>query len=187
MKNRKIASRYAKSILGLAVEQKKVEEIYTDALMILKACEESNELSLLLKSPVINTDKKLAILNEIFKGNASEMMVLFINIIVRKGREALLEDIMHTFISQYKTHKNIETAVITTAVPLDDKLRKAIKDLLKGQADEGHSIELEEKVNKDIIGGLIVRIGDKQLDESIKSKINELEMEFKKNPYIKAI
>ena len=138
---------------------------------------------LLLKSPIIKTDQKLAIFKEIFYDKISEISVRFINIITNKKRESLLEGIANSFITLYMAHKNIESATITTAFPLDENLRKEVIGFIKSNAEI--EVNLREKVDDKIIGGAILRMGDKQLDTSVKKAITELKQSFSKNLYEK--
>lgn len=96
----------------------------------------------------------------------------------------ILQNIASSFNAQYKTLKHIDTAYITTAVPIDENLRKTILASIK-KTINNNNLELIEKVDSAIIGGMILRVGDKQVDESIRRKINDLQKEFSKNPYIK--
>lgn len=183
MRDIKVASRYAKSLLGIAVEQNNLEEVHNDMQMINKVCADNKELTLLLKSPIVNSDKKETILSEIFGKKISQISSTFISIILNKRRENILPAIAEAFIFIYKEHKNITTATVTTAIALTDAQKKAVVKLLNDQGKE--NVELKEIVNGEIIGGMILRVGDKQVDESIKRKLTNLEMEFDENPYIK--
>lgn len=183
MRDIKVASRYAKSLLGIAIEQKQLEEVHNDMQMIDKVCKDNNELTLLLKSPIVNTDKKESILTEIFGKKISKISNTFIAIILNKRRESILPAIVEAFILTYKEYKNITTATVTTAIALTDAQKKAVVKLLNAQGKE--NVELNEVVNNEIIGGMILRVGDKQVDESIKRKLTNLEMEFDENPYVK--
>lgn len=183
MRDIKVASRYAKSLLGISIEQKSLEEVYNDMQMINSICTQNRDLELLLKSPVVKTDKKSAILSEVFGKEISQISNTFISIILTKKREGLLADIADAFIDAYKVHKEITTATVTSAITLTKEQKAAIEALLKAQGNK--TIELTEVIDKDIIGGMIVRVGDKQVDESIKRKLTDLEMEFSDNPYIK--
>ncbi len=183
MRDIKVASRYAKSLLGISLEQSKLEEVYHDMRMINDVCSQNKDLILLLKSPIVRRDKKSAILNEIFGDNISVISKSFISIILVKKRENLLADIANSFIEVYKTHKNITSAYVTSALALTENQKSKIITLLKGEGND--NIELNEIVNTDIIGGMIIKIGDKQVDESIRRKLTNLEMEFDENPYIR--
>lgn len=183
MRDIKVASRYAKSLLGIAIEQNKLEELHNDMQLINAVCTENRELVLLLKSPIVKADKKETILAEVFGKSITQISTSFISIILNKRREGLLADIANAFIDVYKTHKNITTATVTTAVALSAPQKKAVIALLNAQGKE--NVDLKEVVNEEIIGGMILRVGDKQVDESIKRKLSNLEMEFDENPYIK--
>lgn len=182
MVDTKVASRYAKSLIGLAQEQNLLEEVKKDMEVILHTCKTSKEFQLLLKSPIIKGDKKLAIIKEAFSGLVSNLTLSFVEILTRKGREIYLEGIASEYIRQYREIKKIVTAKVITAVPLDDTLRNKIANLVKNTAS---AVEIEEKVDPSIIGGLIVTVGDKQIDASIAGKINALRKEFSKNLYVK--
>jgi len=183
MKGTIVAARYAKSLIDLAIEQNQLEEVYADMQHIAKTCEESRELSVMLKSPVIKHDKKHAILSEIF-GGLSKTTEAIITLLTSKHREAYLEGIAKAFVAQYKQHKNIQTAVITTAVPLTDEGRQKVTELVKS-TQAGISVELKENIDADILGGFVLRVGDKQVDASIARKLRDMTMEFSKNPYLK--
>jgi F-type H+-transporting ATPase subunit delta len=182
MANTRVTLRYAKSLFELAKEQNALEACKADMETIIATCSASHEFSLLLKSPVIKTDKKLAIIAEVFTG-LSTFSNAFVVLITKKKRESLLVQIAQQFISVYKASLGIETATITSAQPLDDQLRTQVLEFIKKQGVQ--KVELSEKINKDLIGGAIVRIGDRQLDASILRQINDLKQSFNKNLYIK--
>ena len=172
MKGARVSSRYAKSLLGLAKERGELEHAFADMKLIAETCENNKELALLLKSPIIKSDKKTQVLDAIFGNKICKLSNEFIQTITRKGREGLLYIIAVEFQNQYKLEKNIVTAIVTSASGLDDILRKKVLDLVKGSA--GSEVELIENKDKNLIGGLIVRLGDKQVDASIHRKLNDL-------------
>ncbi len=180
----KVAKRYAKSLLDLAVEQNKLEEVKDDMQLIASTARANKDLIHMLKSPVIKTDKKVAILNQIFAGKIGTMTRHFIEIIARKKRENILSDIAHSFAELHREHHGILLAEITTAVPLDIESRNKAKRFIEKLSSK---VELNEKVDPDLIGGFIIRVGDRQYDESIASRVNALKRSFLKNPYISEI
>jgi len=184
MKNIKVASRYAKSLLKIAIEQNTVEDVYKDMQLITTVCSENKELTNLLDSPLIKSDKKQTVLDLIFQKQISKVSHSFIAIIIAKKREGALVDIVNAFIKEYKLHKNITIASVTSAIPLVQTQKDIIIHLLKKQFST--TIELQEIVNKDIIGGMVVKVGDKQIDESIKRKLINLKMTLGNNAYVKA-
>ena len=182
MKGAKAAARYAKSLLSLAVEQKTLEAAFSDMKLIDDTCDQNPELQVLLKSPVIKGDKKQAVMNAIFASKLSPITAGFIKLIIQHRREDILHEIADSFVKQYKAHKNIGVAEIITASPLKADAKARIMEQLKKQ--QGREMEIVEKVDPALIGGLVVRIGDKQFDGSISRKLNDLKKDFSKNPYV---
>ena len=113
----------------------------------------------------------------------NKISISFFEIITRKGREPFLEGIAREFVLKYKKFKGIQTAVITSAVGLDDKLRKEVYRLISESVKS--EVELIEKVDKRIIGGFVLRMEDKQYDASIASELRKLTKEFASNPYVR--
>lgn len=182
MMQSRVTIRYAKALFQLVIEQDTLEQSYNDMVLLDNACAESKELSLLLKSPIVKTDKKLKILEEIFGKKISKVTMSFINIITTKKRESLLALIASSFITLYKAHNKIEPATVITAAPLDEALIAEVINFIKKHGDD--NVELTEKVDSTIIGGAIIRMGDKQLDASVSKAISKLRQIFNKNLYI---
>ena len=179
MKESKVSIRYAKALLQISIEKGLLKESYNDMLLIDSVCSENKNLINLLKSPIIKTDKKIKILEQIFVEKLGDLSMNFINIITSKKREVLLAEIASSFILLYKENNNIKPVTVTTAIPLTDKLKKEVIGFIKKY--NAKDIELTEKVDEKIIGGAIIRMGDKQLDASISSEITELRKMFNKN------
>jgi F-type H+-transporting ATPase subunit delta len=173
------AGRYAKSLLSLAIEQKSLEDVNKDMDFVASTCKSSTDLMLLLKSPIVKTDKKLSILNAIFSGNTGKLVSGFIELITKKKREKIILDIAIAFGEQYNAYKNITSAKVSTAIELDKDLKSKIMAIVK-TASNGE-VEIEEEINKDLIGGLVIKIGDQQVDSSIHSKLQKLKREFNTN------
>ncbi len=177
-----VATRYAKSLLQLAVEKAQLEKVYADMLQVQNICESNKDFTGFLNSPIINTDKKLAVIKEIFTGHVSEISLGFLKVLANKRREMYIGGIAKSFITQYKEYKNILTTVITSASGIDATVKAKVLELVK-QTTKGE-VELVEKVDKDLIGGFVLRIGDKQIDASVSRKLNELRKTFTENPFI---
>lgn len=182
MSDSKVARRYAQSLLGLAMERNIADKINNDMLLIANTCKENRDLALLLKNPIITTDKKDAIIRAIFGSKVDTVTNSFMEIITRKGREEYLQDIAGAYVSIYKELKGIKTAYVTTAVPMDAALRNEVMNIVKRA--KGDNAELVEQVDKDIIGGFILRIGDVQYDASISKKLSALKNEFDDNLFV---
>ncbi len=185
MAQTKVGSRYAKAFLGLVAEKGKLDVAIKDMELVHKTISENRDLAVLLKSPVVNTDKKVSILTSIFKKQVSDVTMLYLELITKNRREGVLAEITEAFIAQYKTMKGITTAVVSSAAMLSDTAKKRIEELV--QKEVGGTVELSTEVNPELIGGFVLRIGDQQLDTSILSKISELKQEFGKNFYEKEL
>lgn len=183
MKGTRAAVRYAKALKELALEQGVLEKVRDDMKLISTTCQNNHDFAVMLDSPIIKTDKKQSILAEVFKGKITKLTELFIQILAAKRRESYIEAISIEFIKQFKEHKKILTAVVTTAAGLDDELRKKVLSVVQGS---GHSeIELIEKINEKLIGGFTLQVGDNRVDASLAKQIRKLSMSFSENPYIK--
>ncbi len=182
MKGARITHRYAKSLMGLAVERNELHQAYEGMLYVLNACKEHRDLRIMLQSPVIHTDQKVKTLALIFDG-LSPMVRNFIEVVTRKKREPLLQKIASNFVVMYKEHNNINSYSVTTASPLSEELRNKVRTVIEAQG-RGGTIELEERVDPSILGGFIIRLGDQLYDASLSSRFSDLRSEFSKNPYI---
>lgn len=171
-----VADRYAKSLMELAREKSRVEEVKNDMKLILDVEKENRELGMMLKSPVIKQDKKLSVLNAIFQGKISDLSAAFIKLITNKNREKLLVDIARAYLEQYKRDKNIFTAVVTSAYGLDENTRKKMLEMVKSQLNG--EVELIEKVDKEAIGGFVLRINDRQIDKTVARQLSNLKKEL---------
>lgn len=177
-----VASRYAKSLIDLAVETKQLEAVREDMRLIKTVCKENHEFVTLLESPVVKTDKKMAIFKKVFEKKISPTTLVFLNLIAKKRREGYIDDIAYAFDEQYKIHKNITTAVITTAVAMDAATKAKLVAVVKQTATG--EVEVIEKIDKSLVGGFILSVSDKQVDTSIRRKLNNLRKDFSKNLYV---
>jgi F-type H+-transporting ATPase subunit delta len=171
-----VASRYAKSLMELATEHKKLDAVRADMKMVEKVYNENREFALFLDSPVIKTDKKLAVLNSLFKGKTADLTLQFLTLLTKKKRESYLNDIAKEFEEQYRKNQNIFSAVVTSAKGLDEMTRKKVLDLVKAQLKG--EVELVEKVDPSTIGGFVLRIGDSQIDKSVARQLSNLKKEL---------
>lgn len=171
-----VASRYAKSLLDLAVEKNQLDAVYADMLYVKEVCEQSKEFTQFLNSPIITVDKKVATLKIVFEGKLNAMTSGFISIVTSKHREAIIPQISSSFVEQYKIHKNILTAIVTSANGLDAATKQKALDLVKSQLNG--EVELVEKIDANIIGGFILKIGDKQIDRSVSRQLVNLKKEL---------
>lgn len=183
MRGSRVALRYAKSLFDLALEQNQADSAFADMELISNTTKQNHDLVVVLNSPIITTDKKIAVLNGIFGDKVSALTTAFLNIITTKRREHYIPAIADEYVEMYKKYKGIEVAYLTTAVAIDDATRQKMVDLVAKQS--GKQVELVEKIDSSVIGGFILRYGDNQLDTSVAGKIRNLRKEFDDNLYVK--
>jgi F-type H+-transporting ATPase subunit delta len=179
-----LATRYAKSLVGLASEKGQLDEACQNVKSINNILDSNRELKLLLKSPIISVDKKLQVAKQLFEGKTSEVIYKFIQLVIKKRREANLSEIFTQFVTQYNELKGITPVKLTTAVKLDGAFVEKIINALK--AKEGlKQVELHEKVDESLVGGFILQYGDKMIDNSVSRNLRELTTLVEDNSYIK--
>lgn len=183
MLNPRLAGRYAKSLLDLAVEKGQLEEIYADMKWLHSVNTTNKDFIAVLKSPVIKGDKKLKILEAVVKDRINPITLAFIKLMISKTREFYLPEVISAFISQYKKHKNIHIVKLTTAVPISQQIEKQIIDQVRKTSDI-ENIELESKVDENIIGGFVLQTGDKLVDASIAYDLKAIARQFENNDFI---
>ncbi len=175
MGNSRVALRYAKAILDLAVDQKATENVEKDMRSILGTISGNKELQDMLASPVIPGEAKKKVLAEIFKGNHAISEGL-IHLLVDNKRIAALNEVALKYIILNEQLQGEDVAYVTTAVPMDASLEKKV--LQQVASITGNKVTLENKVSPSIIGGFVLRVGDLQYDASIANTLNNLKREF---------
>ena len=184
MPNPRLAGRYAKSLIGLANERNQLESVYKDMQFLQTVVKGSRDFVTLLKSPVIKADKKQAILDAVTSnGNLGEITLGFSRLLVNKGRESNLPEIITAFIEQYKAQKEIYTIRLTTATPVSDELKAAIVSQIKSQTSM-KNIDLRTEVKEELVGGFTLEMGDTLVDASILYDLNKIKSQFMNNDFI---
>ena len=183
MPNPRLATRYAKSLIDLALERGELETVYNDMLFLQSVCKNSKDFVSLLKSPVIKADKKGRVLNAITEGRINTTTSSFNKLLVNKGREDVLPEIITAFIQQYKEHKGIFIVKLITAVPVSEELKNSIVNMIKsGTAMK--NIELHTEVKESLIGGFILEAAGQLVDASIAYDLNTVKKQFQNNDFI---
>lgn len=182
----RIAGRYAKSLIDLAVDKNILETVKSDVESFSKMAE-NRDLYLLLKSPIINATKKEQVFNALFGGKFNELTSAFFTLILKKGRESNLPEIAKEFLNQYKTLIGLTTVKVTTASPMDEASLSDIKSRLVASKETAKDVEILTKVDPSILGGFIIQIGDKLYDNSIVHKLNQVKKNISNKDFIKSI
>jgi len=186
MRQTKVAQRYAKAIFDLAVETSKLEEVKNDFELIQSV--QNKDLHLMLMSPIVKGEKKIAIFEAVFSKHIQPITSSFFKLIFSKGRSVAINDIINAFIEKYRIQKGIKLVELTTAVEVSKEIQGNISAVLKENSLlKGKSIELKTKVDASIIGGLIVQVDDKLFDASIRHDLQVIKKQFIENMYISKI
>ncbi|WP_199120523.1 ATP synthase F1 subunit delta [Pedobacter sp. ASV28] len=173
----KAGARYAKSLIDLSKEQNALEEIKNDMAFFEKVVDENSELEAILKNPIVPLDKKSGIVNGVFGEKIHAITKSFLSLVIKKGRSAILFDVAKQFVEQYNILKGIVTAEVTSASALTEANRAEVVGLVKKELGANEVI-VKEKINPDLIGGFILKVGDRQFDASIASGLAKLKQEF---------
>ena len=174
MQNPRLATRYAKSLLDLAVEKNCLDAVLQDMRVINDICVQNRDFDVMLRSPVISADKKLAVINEVLKRyNVNQFTTALINLLVAKGREQNLAEIAPAFIAQYNSLKNIRTVKLTTASAINDAIKNSISAKLAAHMPKD-KIELKTAVDESLIGGFVLEVEDRLYDASVKKSLNDI-------------
>lgn len=175
MAGTRAAIRYAKALLSLAISEKKADKVDDDMKLIASAISENEELSNMLSNPVVKTDAKKTALLAIFP-NLNKITQGLFDLLISNKRIDILQHVTEKYSVLFDEHNGKETAQVTTAVPLTKDLEKKV--LAKVKELTSKTVELESIIDESIIGGFILRVGDKQFDASISNKLNKLKREF---------
>jgi F-type H+-transporting ATPase subunit delta len=171
MNSTKAASRYAKALLELAIEQGNLDKVAADMAYMHKVCTEEKDFVILLNSPIIKSDKKISIFQSIF-GDFDRLSSMFIELIAKNRREYMLGEIASSFGAQLKAHKGIVPVTLISAKSLNAKTRDVIME--KISASVKGKLEVTEVIDESLIGGFVVRMDDKQIDASISTQFKNL-------------
>ncbi len=171
MKSTKAASRYAKALLEIAIDQKKIDSILGDMNFISQVSTESNDFTQMLSSPIVKSDKKLDVFNIIFDQFEQESKD-FIHMILENKREDMLPAIAAAFDELVKDYRGIVPITIVSAVKLDESTKDSILAKVKAAVDG--NLEVTEEIDESLIGGFLVKMGDLHMDATISNQFNNI-------------
>jgi F-type H+-transporting ATPase subunit delta len=179
----RLAGRYAKSLIDISKEQGQLETVFEDMQTLQSINKGSRDFVTLLRSPVVTADKKNKVITAVTTGKISNLTATFIRLLVSKGREPVLPEIISAFIEQYKKLKNIYPVKLTTAAPISEALKNRIISKIRETSDM-QNIELQTIVDDKLIGGFTLQAGDKLVDASIAYDLREISKQFENNDFL---
>tara|TARA_B100000686_G_scaffold120176_1_gene127199 strand:+ start:1586 stop:2143 length:558 start_codon:yes stop_codon:yes gene_type:complete len=173
-----ISDRYASALYDLASEKKLVDPVLSDLSLLKKLLKENKDLNLVIKSPLVSSQDKLSILDKLLiKINANKLTSTFLKVLEKNKRFSNLASIISQFININSQKRGDVLADVTSADKLNDEQKTNITNQLKNIL--GDKLSLNFDVDKNIIGGLIVKVGSKMIDTSLINKINKLKIAIK--------
>lgn len=164
--------RYALALYEVAEKKGKVEEYLQEGKEIIELIKNNEDISKILKHPQISTSKKKKVFIEIFKGKINDDLLGFILLLIEKDRILYMEEKFKEMEKIYLEKQNILIAKVKTVIPLNEDQRKKL--IAKLEKKYNKTIILKEKIDKALIGGVYIRIGDDVIDGSIRSKFHEI-------------
>lgn len=174
-----VSKTYGDALFELAVESGQMDEMLEEARLISQILHEDNELSKLMNHPKIVKEEKIEILEQIFKGRACDEIIGLMRMLVSKGHYGEMESVFTYFIEQVKEYKNIGTAYVSAPMPLSDSQKGQIRQRLL-ETTKYVEFEMHYSVDESLIGGMVIRIGDRVVDSSVKHKLQSLTRELSK-------
>jgi len=186
MNNPRLAIRYAKSLIDLAKEKDQLDEVFNDMKFLQGICKSNRDFVALLKSPIIQEDKKNKIIESIITGRVSTMTSLFIKLLGSKNRQSNLPEIVDSYIVQYNELKGIHKVKITTATPLSEQMQDDFINKIKS-ANDISNIELETVVDEKLVGGFVLEMEGKLVDASILRDLKDVKKQFQNNDYLQKL
>ena len=172
MKGRKVAEKYAQALFELACEKDKLEEVTDEFKEIAKVVEENEDLQQVLKTPEITILEKKELLKAIFAKEVTQTTFNFLRLLVDKKRQQLIPLIYEVFKELADKEKQRLDVTVEAAVELSSNQKKKLKEKLAKSL--GENINLEVEINKELIGGLILRTKNKVLDVSLLGELENL-------------
>ncbi len=180
MKKNEIARQYSKALYEIGDEKDNLFELYDELKELNRSIKENESLSEALFHQRVLVEEKQRVFKRVFEDKLSDDIYKFMMLLIEKRRIYFLENIVAEFRRQVYKHENIITVEVTTAVEMSSETKDKLKAKLNEHVDK--KIEMEEYCDPDIIGGMVLKIGDYLIDGSIKSKLESLEEQIKKIP-----
>ena len=174
-----ISKTYGDALFELAVEKDKVDVLLEEIEQLQEVLAKNNEFGKLMNHPKIIKEEKIQVAKDVFEGRISEELLGFLTIIITKDRYKDIDAILEYFVAEVKRYKGIGIATVTTAVPLKEEQCKKIEQRLL-DTTQYTKMEMHYDLDESLIGGMVVRIGDRVVDSSIKTKLSELQKELLK-------
>jgi F-type H+-transporting ATPase subunit delta len=172
-----VSQTYAQALFELAVEENTASSLLDEATGLLEIIRTNIEFGQFMNHPKIPKEDKIEVVKNVFENNISKELVGFIITIIEKDRYSDIEAIIDEFIAKVKEYRNIGTAYVTTSIALNENEKNNIESRLLATT-RYKSIECIYSVDEDLIGGMVIKMGDRVVDSSIRTKLEKLERQL---------
>lgn len=167
-----IANRYAEALFQLSEDENITKEIYNELHNVVETVKNNKDLDNVLKSPLVGKIEKVKLIESLFNNKINNNLKNFLKILVEKGRISSLKSIELTFKQLLNDKNNIIEGTVISAIPLTDKKVKELEEKLSKKYNK--NVTLENKVDQSILGGVLVRLGNTQIDGSVKTRLDNI-------------
>lgn len=174
-----VSATYGDALFEVALEQNMLDQLFDEAEGVSETIRDNTELRQFLNHPKIVKEDKIKAIENIFEKFVSKEMTGFLITIVTKDRTKDIKDIMEYFCNRVMEYRKIGTAYVTTPVELTDSMKQRVESRLMEVTDY-KSFKMKYAVDKGLIGGMVIKIGDRVVDSSIKNKLSELSRSLNK-------
>jgi|YNPMSStandDraft_2_1061718.scaffolds.fasta_scaffold22276_2 F-type H+-transporting ATPase subunit delta len=168
----KISTRYAKALFLGALEEKKLHNVHKDLQLIQAIINDNKEFILFLQTPIYSPDEKKDFLKNFFESKIDFLTMNFLLLLANQRRENRLNDIIRVFFTLYNEHHQIVNASLITSYKLEEDFIQEFKKRLEESLSK--TVQLQNEIDENIIGGFILHIEDKEFDASIKNQLNKI-------------
>ncbi|MBQ1793450.1 MAG: F0F1 ATP synthase subunit delta [Peptostreptococcaceae bacterium] len=167
-----VASRYAEALFQVGEETDSTDKLYGELKAVVDIVKENKDFSNILRSPLVSKEEKKDLITKVFEGKLSQNMINFLKILADKDRLALLADIEKDFKVLLNEKNNILEGIVITAVPMKEEEVKELQTKLSAKYNK--TVVLENEVDKSVLGGVLVRLGNEEIDGTVKNRLDKM-------------
>ncbi|MDO4966861.1 MAG: ATP synthase F1 subunit delta [Lachnospiraceae bacterium] len=172
-----VSKTYGDALFELATDENKIDSLFEEAKALKEILDANDDFRKMMNHPQISREEKEKVMEDVFKGRASEEMTGFLRLLIVNGRFVEIDSILDYFIAEVKEFKKIGVAYVTTPLPLSDKQKSDVESKLLNTTSY-ETMEMNYSVDASLIGGMTIRIKDRVVDSSVKSKLDKLTKEL---------
>jgi F-type H+-transporting ATPase subunit delta len=175
MNESRISVRYSRALFQSALGKKILDRVNQDMILVKETCN-IPEIKELLSNPVIIPSKKIKILHNLLEKDLHKLTLSLIDLVVRNGREKYFPAIARAFVHDTKKYKGVTESVLTTAVKVDQGIKKQVSDMIESLFKT--KVDMKEIIDDNIIGGFVLKVEDNYIDASVRNKLRKIKKEL---------